>query len=232
MNNSLLYENTSATAVKSYQWWSAYPEGIENIIINILNFSNILSVVVPILLSVAFMTIIERKLLAAMQRRLGPTDVGLEFIINKDYCNLSIPYLTKLPFTNVKRGFARGVNKVVQVKRDFHSKSFIHSKTEIINLLYKDRIDNPIISFDSSTGNQWKLFDSVVVDTLYNITSNGDKNKFLSKYKDKGGIYLFQFIEDSSVYYIGRTKNFKKRINTHLKKKFTDKFHLFANLVS
>jgi hypothetical protein len=43
---------------------------------NLLNFSNILSVIVPILLSVAFMTIIERKLLAAMQRRLGPTDVG------------------------------------------------------------------------------------------------------------------------------------------------------------
>lgn len=47
-----------------------------NIYVNILNFSNILSVIVPILLSVAFMTIIERKMLAAMQRRLGPTDVG------------------------------------------------------------------------------------------------------------------------------------------------------------
>ena len=47
-----------------------------SIIMNLLYFSNILSVVVPILLSVAFMTIIERKILAAMQRRLGPTDVG------------------------------------------------------------------------------------------------------------------------------------------------------------
>ena len=47
-----------------------------SIYVNLLNFSNILSVVVPILLSVAFMTIIERKMLAAMQRRLGPTDVG------------------------------------------------------------------------------------------------------------------------------------------------------------
>jgi len=46
------------------------------IFINLLNFSNIISVIVPILLSVAFMTIIERKMLAAMQRRLGPTDVG------------------------------------------------------------------------------------------------------------------------------------------------------------
>jgi len=49
---------------------------VSNIIYNLLNFSNILSVILPILLSVAFMTIIERKMLAAMQRRLGPTDVG------------------------------------------------------------------------------------------------------------------------------------------------------------
>lgn len=49
---------------------------IQAIIKFLLAFSNILSVIVPILLSVAFMTIIERKILAAMQRRLGPTDVG------------------------------------------------------------------------------------------------------------------------------------------------------------
>ena len=78
MNTAFLSQ--SNIIVQNYNWWSAYPEGIENIIINILNFSNILSVVVPILLSVAFMTIIERKMLAAMQRRLGPTDVGKDFI--------------------------------------------------------------------------------------------------------------------------------------------------------
>jgi NADH-ubiquinone oxidoreductase chain 1 len=37
----------------------------------------VLSVVVPVLLSVAFMTIIERKVLAAMQRRVGPNAVGV-----------------------------------------------------------------------------------------------------------------------------------------------------------
>jgi NADH dehydrogenase/LAGLIDADG endonuclease len=60
MNTPFLYENTSISL------WQ----------VNLLNFSNILSVIVPILLSVAFMTIIERKILATMQRRLGPTDVG------------------------------------------------------------------------------------------------------------------------------------------------------------
>jgi NADH-ubiquinone oxidoreductase chain 1 len=43
---------------------------------NLLSFTDILSVIVPILLSVAFMTVIERKMLAATQRRVGPTEVG------------------------------------------------------------------------------------------------------------------------------------------------------------
>src|ERR1700722_427013 len=36
----------------------------------------VLIVLVPILLAVAFMTIIERKVLAGMQRRVGPNKVG------------------------------------------------------------------------------------------------------------------------------------------------------------
>ncbi len=42
----------------------------------ILNLIDVLSIILPILLSVAFMTIIERKQLAAHQRRLGPNTVG------------------------------------------------------------------------------------------------------------------------------------------------------------
>lgn len=46
-------------------------------IINILiNLIDVLAVILPMLLSVAFMTIIERKQLAAHQRRVGPTVVG------------------------------------------------------------------------------------------------------------------------------------------------------------
>ena len=36
----------------------------------------VLVVMLPVLLAVAFMTIIERKQLAAMQRRIGPNQVG------------------------------------------------------------------------------------------------------------------------------------------------------------
>src|SRR6266850_718535 len=42
----------------------------------VFNFLEVLVVLVPVLLSVAFMTIIERKQLAAMQRRVGPNTVG------------------------------------------------------------------------------------------------------------------------------------------------------------
>ena len=46
-------------------------------IINVLiNLIDVLTIILPMLLSVAFMTIIERKQLAAHQRRVGPTVVG------------------------------------------------------------------------------------------------------------------------------------------------------------
>lgn len=40
------------------------------------NLAEILIVIVPILLAVAFITIIERKVMGSMQRRIGPNVVG------------------------------------------------------------------------------------------------------------------------------------------------------------
>ena len=45
---------------------------ISTIIGVILNLIDVLAIILPVLLSVAFMTIIERKQLAAHQRRVGP----------------------------------------------------------------------------------------------------------------------------------------------------------------
>ena len=42
----------------------------------LISLVEILIVIVPILLSIAFMTIIERKVLGSMQRRVGPNKVG------------------------------------------------------------------------------------------------------------------------------------------------------------
>ena len=57
------------------------------IILNtLINLIDVLLVLLPVLLSVAFMTIIERKQLAAHQRRVGPNTVGYKKINkNKDY---------------------------------------------------------------------------------------------------------------------------------------------------
>src|SRR6201986_2164745 len=151
----------------------------------------VLSVLMPMLLAVAFMTIIERKQLAAHQRRVGPTEVGYKINKNKIYC---------LP------------NKVL--KRSYHGSS---DNKEIIDALYLNRL-SPV-----------KIFYSQLLDTCYNLNLTKEKNLFFNKYKDKGGIYLFQYKENSLIYYIGRTKNFKSRINAHLKIKVKDKFHLFAN---
>jgi len=49
---------------------------ISNISEILLGLVDVLSVLLPILISVAFMTIIERKALAAFQRRIGPNTVG------------------------------------------------------------------------------------------------------------------------------------------------------------
>src|SRR6266481_9598672 len=46
---------------------------ISNLLISLID---VLSVLLPVLLAVAFMTIIERKQLATMQRRVGPNTVG------------------------------------------------------------------------------------------------------------------------------------------------------------
>jgi len=51
-----------------------------NLVLNISNLLigliDVLVVLLPVLLAVAFMTIIERKQLASMQRRVGPNTVG------------------------------------------------------------------------------------------------------------------------------------------------------------
>jgi NADH-ubiquinone oxidoreductase chain 1 len=42
-----------------------------------VNILDVLIVLIPILMAVAFVTIAERKIMAAMQRRCGPNAVGV-----------------------------------------------------------------------------------------------------------------------------------------------------------
>jgi NADH:ubiquinone oxidoreductase subunit H len=59
----------------------------------IFNLIDVLCVILPILLAVAYMTIIERKALAAFQRRVGPNVVGRENKYLKDLCIQHLPPL-------------------------------------------------------------------------------------------------------------------------------------------
>ncbi len=88
----------------------------------------VLAVLVPVLLAVAFMTIIERKVLAATQRRVGPNVVGID-----------IQRLKKL------RLFALRQKRLSQKR--FYLIS-IDNNNEIINTLHKNRTV-PVKNFDS-----------------------------------------------------------------------------------
>lgn len=53
-----------------------------------------------------------------------------------------------------------------------------------------------------------------------------------SRGEGKGGdIYLFQYKKYPLVFYKGRTNNFEYRLKSHLNRKLSDKFHVFANIV-
>ena len=54
---------------------------IQNLLDLTINLIDVLIIILPILLAVAFMTIIERKQLASMQRRVGPNTTGIYGIL-------------------------------------------------------------------------------------------------------------------------------------------------------
>ena len=59
---------------------------INTILEILINLIDVLVILLPVLLAVAFMTIIERKQLAAHQRRVGPNYVGKGKKPSKDLC--------------------------------------------------------------------------------------------------------------------------------------------------
>jgi hypothetical protein len=76
----------------------------------LISIIEVILVTVPVLLTVAYVTVAERKTMASMQRRLGPNIVGLE---NKYLC---------------------------QTKRLFHSSCSFNANPDIINFIYENRI--------------------------------------------------------------------------------------------
>ena len=69
-------------------------------------------------------------------------------------------------------------------------------------LYIKNRIDT------SNSELNKKVFDSEVIDTLYNLTSTEERSLFFNKFNSSlplvrtGGIYLIQYKDDLNIYYI------------------------------
>lgn len=98
---------------------------------------------------------------------------------------------------------------------------FNSTDTFPIKELYKDRLA-PVKPFTDKT-----------ILSVSNILDLAQRAGFLNQLKNRGksGIYLFQYKYDPLVYYIGRTNNFEYRLKSHLNRKLSDKFHVFANIV-
>ena len=101
---------------------------ILNTINTLLNLIDVLCVILPVLLSVAFMTIIERKQLAAHQRRVGPNTTGYSKLNKKDYLKSN---------RNPRRNFIRFCHNLS------------NNNKNIIKELYLNRVA-PVKLFDSN----------------------------------------------------------------------------------
>ena len=71
----------------------------------LLEITKILIVLLPMLLSVAFLTLVERKLLASMQNRLGPNLIGFYGVMQ--------PFADALKLLSKENVSPRSVNRVL-----------------------------------------------------------------------------------------------------------------------
>nr|UEX92772.1 GIY endonuclease [Ophiocordyceps lanpingensis] len=117
-------------------------------------------------------------------------------------------------------------NNSLYSKRKNLSMQFVRfycTDTSLIKELYKDRLA-PV-----------KPFTDKIILSVSNILNLAQRAEFFNqaslKNKGKGGIYLIQYKYEPLVYYIGRTNNFERRLKSHLNRKLSDKFHVFANIV-
>lgn len=211
--------------------------------LSIISIFEVLLVIFPALLTVAFVTIAERKTMASMQRRLGPNIVGywglLQALIglkpkykvrnshtnpvivssNKVKCNSLINHVcnNSLLSKSNNNNCSFGIKTIFGILpvRVYSTKS----SPQFIKELYKDRLA-PV-----------KPFSDKILVSCPNILDLSQRAAFFSQLKGKGGIYIFQYKHDPLVYYIGRTSQFTQRFKSHITHKLSDKFHVFGKLV-
>jgi len=180
----------------------------------LISIIEVLLVTLPVLLTVAFVTVAERKTMASMQRRLGPNIVGqLNQIHNAVIKKISVNKTYSNTIFTSKHPMLPRVRKLTLVRS-----YSIYNKKDIAQL-YANR-KAPVKPFK---GNIIYICDNLVCPVTI--------SEFFKKIKDIGGIYMFTYKHDSNIYYIGRTKNFKIRLNSHMKSDLNDRFHIFVKTV-
>lgn len=197
----------------------------------LISILEVLLVIVPALLSVAYVTVAERKTMASMQRRLGPNHTGFNLntgVLRRN--GLCIDYtFTNYPFTNYINTF---------YVRQLHTSNYYLSNNQILLDSLLDSRLAPVIPFTHPT-----------LITCADILNQTEKNEFFSKPRaalavqstsalsdliiekkdnDLGVIYIFQSKHDPNIFYIGRTNSLRTRLINHLSKYKFDKFHVIS----
>lgn len=194
-----------------------------NLLSNLLSVLEVLLVVIPALMVVAFITLAERKTMASMQRRIGPNFVGFLGVLQPFNKRTNTRYFHTFRSLNNSPSGQRTPANINNANSKYHldlrseSTKILHAKA--IKGLYKDRISPAI------------LFNGKILATCHNFVDPEERNRFLSEWGDKEGIYLIRFRFDPLVYYIGRTSKFQYRFRAHFKSQGKDKFHVYAKLV-
>ena len=196
----------------------------------LISVIEVLLVIVPALLSVAYVTVAERKTMASMQRRLGPSQVGLLRhsvfpVIQVRHMNVAIESSRNKYSVHCFHSLSNSLSDSNSLPNNSNLSSKARTPADVIGTLYKDRIA-PVIPFTHST-----------LISCTNFMDKEEKNKFLKKLSDlistRGGrdlgvIYIFQYKFDPNVYYIGKTTSLKFCLMDHLSKQKFDKYHIIA----
>lgn len=214
----------------------------------VISVLEVLIVTVPVLLTVAFVTIAERKTMASMQRRLGPNAVGYlgllqAFIFSMYYKHKTLGNKT----CRASRHSLKDINRISYKRNSFiyrisnnsllsNNKNLLYSRKVVLGKLsfyFYSTITNPDLTKELYKDRvaPVKPFTDKVLVSCSNILDLALRAKFLKELEGKGGIYIFQYKYDPLVYYIGRTSLFSYRFKSHIKHKTNDKFHVFGNMV-
>lgn len=168
----------------------------------VVSLLEVVLVLVPALLAVAYVTVAERKTMASMQRRLGPNVVG--------QLNLNLTF---------KRFYSSDSSSRRDPCGPWGSPMGSYHYDNAINTLYINR-KAPV-----------KPFEENVVSVCKDLTSSKALSTFFKDFKGKGGIYMFTFKDNRNIFYIGRAKDFQKRFKSHININLKDRFHVFANSI-